>query len=269
MTTISLPNIVQQKLAAFEKLEPEFERCFQFLEEMHGQKRFSVIPVEYTVRYLHALWVGECKTCLLSVSRTVKVYEGRLSLELLRCWQEDGDTASIVGFLTRKLDTLPLEDISRQIQVIQRAHTNDNLAKRLVHGRMVMLNREMNLFRALDRIFALPEDEIRKVVSMACERYGHRPKQIAQQLQELDSPLFAFAPHQVLAQRNMLVMNKVGVNVLSKPGDQPDRRSCRGMSASGALFPPFADHVVAPYLDMTSSNHNNINREALDVVGKL
>ena len=87
MTTVTLPNIVQQKLAAFEQLESEFEQCFQFLEEVHGQKRFSVFPVEYTVRYLHALWVGECKTCLLSVSRTVKVYEGRRSLELLQCFE--------------------------------------------------------------------------------------------------------------------------------------------------------------------------------------
>src|SRR5215469_900629 len=101
MTTNSLSDIVEQKLAAFEKLEPEFEQCFQFLQEVHGQKRFATFPVESTVRYLHALWVAECKTCLLSVLRTVKVYEGRLSLELLRRWQQDGDTASVVDFLFR------------------------------------------------------------------------------------------------------------------------------------------------------------------------
>ncbi len=262
MATISPPNIVQQKLAAFEQLEPEFEQCFQFLEEVHGQKRFSVFPVEYTVRYLHALWIAECKTCLLSVAKTVKVYEGRLSLELLQHWQEDGDTASIVGFLTRKLDTLPLEHISRQIQIAQRVHMNENLAKRLVQGRMIMINRGINLFRALDSIFALSEDEIQHAVSMACERYRHRPEQITQQLQELDSPLFAFVPHQVLAQRNMLVMNKLGVSILSQPGDQPDQRPQR-VSASTAPLPPFAEHVVRPYLDMTSPNHNNMNRGAL------
>ena len=267
MATISLPNIVQQKLAAFEQLEPEFEQCFQFLEEVHGLKRFSVFPVEYTVRYLHALWMGECKTCLLSVARTVKVYEGRLSLELLQHWQEDGDTASVVGFLTRKLDTLPLEDISRQIQIAQRVHRNDNLAKRLVYGRMIMLNRGMNLLRALDSIFALSEDKIQYAVSMACERYGHRPAQITQQLQELESPLFAFAPHQVLAQRNMLVMNKLGVSILSQSQDQPDQRSPH-VSNLTALLPPFAEHIVQPYLDMTSSNHNNMDRGAFDIVGK-
>jgi hypothetical protein len=269
MATISPPNIVQQKLAAFEQLESEFEQCFQFLEEVHGRKRFSVFPIEYTVRYLHALWIGECKTCLLSVARTVKVYEGRLSLELLQHWQEDGDTASVVGFLTRKLDTLPLEHISRQIQVAQRVHMNDNnLAKRLVHGRMIMLNRGMNLLRALDSIFAIPEQEIQHVVSIACEQYGHRPAQITQQLQELESPLFAFAPHQVLAQRNMLVMNKLGVSILSRPEDQPDQHH-RRVSNSTALLPPFAEHVVRPYLDMTSPNHNNMNRGAFDIVGRL
>jgi len=270
MATISPPNIVQQKLAAFERLESEFEQCFQFMEEVHGQKRFSVFPVEYTVRYLHALWVGECKTCLLSVARTVKVYEGRLCLELLQRWQKDGDTASVVDFLTRKLDTLPLADISRQIQVMQRVHTNDKLTKRLVCGRLMMLDRGMNLFRALDSIFALPEEELQHVVSMACERYGHRLNQIAQQLQELDSPLFAFVPHQVLAQRNMLVMNKVGINVLSKPEDHPDRRSWfRSTSTSGAMFSPFAELVVQPYLDMTSPNHNSIKRDVVDIVGEL
>jgi hypothetical protein len=261
MTTVSISDIVQQKLAAFEKLEPEFGQCFQFLAEVHGQKRFAFFPVKYTVSYLHALWVAECKTCLLSVSKTVKVYEGRLSLELLQHWQEEGDTASVVEFLIRKLDMLPLGDISRQIQVLRRAHTNDNLVRRLVHGRMVMLNRGMNLFQALDSIFALSEDELQKVVSVACEKSEHRPQQIVQQLQEMDSPLYAFVPHPVLARRNMLAMNKLGVSVLSQPTDQPDWRSWR-VSNSTAPLSPFAEHIVRPYLDMTSANHNNINRGA-------
>jgi hypothetical protein len=269
MTTISPPNIVQQKLAAFERLEPEFEQCFQFLEEVHGQKRFEVFPVEYTVCYLHALWVGECKTCLLSVARTVKVYEGRLSLQLLQRWQEDGDTTSVVDFLTHKLDTLPLAYISRQIQELQRAQMNDNLAQRLVHGRIVMLNRGLNLFRALDSIFALPEEKLHDIVSVACEQYGHRPDHITRQLQELDSPLFAFVPHRVLAQRNMLVMNKLGVSVLSQE-DHPDRRSLfKRTNSSDATYRPFAEQVVQPYLDMTSPDHNNIKRIPISTVEKL
>ena len=266
MTTISLPTIVQQKLAAFERLEPEFEQCFQFLQEVHGQKRFSVFPIAYIVRYLHALWVAECKTCLLSVSRTVKVYEGRRSLELLQHWQEDGDTASVVGFLSHKLDMLPLEAISRQIQATQRSRANSNLTRRLIYGRMVMLNRGINLFHALDSVFALPEEELQMVVSVACEQYRHYPSQITQQLQEMDSPLFAFVPHRVLAERNMLVMNRLGVSVLSQPEDQPDRRSWRRCTST-VLFPPFAEQVVQPYVDMTSLNHNNINRDVLNSAG--
>jgi hypothetical protein len=192
----------------------------------------------------------------------VKVYEGRLSLELLQSWQEDSDTASVVEFLIHKLDMLPLEGISRQIQMVQRTHMNDKLARRLVHGRMVMLNRGMNLFQALDSIFALPEEELQNAVSVACEKLGHRPEQIVQQLRELNSPLFAFVPHQVLARRNMMVMNKLGVSVLSQPADQSDWRSWR-VSNSTAPFSPFAEHIVQPYLDMTSPNHNNMKREAL------
>jgi hypothetical protein len=198
----------------------------------------------------------------LSVAKTVKVYEGRLCLELLKLWQQDGDTASVVDFLYRKLDMLPLSDISRRIQVMRREHMNDHLVKRLVHGRMVMLNCSMNLFHALDSIFALPEEELQHIVSQVCERYGHHPRQIAQQLQEMDSPLFAFVPHPMLAQRNMLVMNKLGVGILSQLEDPPSLRS-QPLGSSDTLLPPAALWVVQPYLDMTSPHHNNINRETL------
>jgi hypothetical protein len=255
MATISLSDIVQQKLAAFERLEPEFEQCFRFLEEVHGQKRFSIFPVTYTVQYLHALWIAECKTSLLSVAKTVKVYEGRQCLELLQHWQQENDTASVVRFLSRKLDMLPLADISLQVQEVQHAQTDSNMARRLVHGRMVMLNRGMNLLLALDAIFSLPEDKLHEVVSSACEQYGHQPEQIVQQLQEMDSPLFTFVPHQVLAQRNMLVMNRLGMDVSSQPADQPKQRSWR-VDTSTMLLPPFAEHVVQPYLEMTSLNFN-------------
>ena len=260
MTTTSLPNIVQQKLATFEQLEPEFKQSFRFLEEVHGQKRFTLFPVDYTIRYLHALWIAECKTCLLSVAKTVKVYEGRECLQLLLHWQQEGDTASVVGFLSRKLDMLPLTDISQQVQEAQRAQMDSNLVKRLVHGRTVMLNRGMNLLRALDNIFSLPEDELHEAVSKACEQYGHQPSQITQQLQDMDSPLFAFTPHQVLAQRNMLVMNELGANVSFQPVDQPNQRSQR-VDTPTILFPPFAEQVIQPYVEMTSVSYNNVKQD--------
>jgi len=42
------------------------------------------------------LWICECKTSLLSVSKTVKEYEGAVCLQLLRRWQEEEDTADVV-----------------------------------------------------------------------------------------------------------------------------------------------------------------------------
>jgi hypothetical protein len=59
-------------------------------------------------------------------------------------------------------------------------------------------------------------------------------------------------------------MNKLGVSVLSQLVDQPDLRSWRA-SSSTVPFAPFAEQVVQPYLDMTSLNHNNMDRDVLPV----
>lgn len=136
-TIVMVPQLVQQKLQAFECLEPEFENCFLFVQDMHGQKRFSSLSVASTVRYLHALWICECKTCLLSVAKTVKEYEGQLCLQLLRNWQEKGNTADVVSFLQRKLDMLPLADITRQIHEALHVSADERFAQRLMHGRAV------------------------------------------------------------------------------------------------------------------------------------
>ena len=89
---VSLAALVAEKLAAFERLQPEFEESFQYLQDMQGQQRFAEVPVASTVRYLHALWVCERKDYLLSVPRTMGRYEGRRALEVLRDWQA-GETA--------------------------------------------------------------------------------------------------------------------------------------------------------------------------------
>src|SRR5689334_2963105 len=191
-TIVMVPQLVQQKLQAFERLEPEFEDCFLFVQDVHGQKRFSSFPVTYTVRYLHALWICEYKTCLLSVPKTVKEYEGQLCLQLLRNWQEKEDTADIVDFLHRKLDMLPLADITRQIHEALHTSTNTRLAQRLMHGRTVLLNRGINLMQALDAIFALSEDALLMNVREACTQYGHLPEQIVLQLEEMQLPLYSF-----------------------------------------------------------------------------
>lgn len=257
---VETQTIVEQKLAAFNRLQPEFEACFQFIEDVHGQKRFPVFSVADIVYYLHALWIGECKTLLLSVSKTVKEYEGRLCLDLLQNWQQEGDTADVVVFLQRKLDMLPLADITRQIHEATHVHGKDDLSQRLLHGRTIMLNRGINLMTMLDTLFSLPEEELAQAIHKACEQYHHLPAQITQQLAEMDTPLYAFVPHQSLAQRNMTVMNKLGVNVIQRPADLPGQRSWRVMEPTEPLS-PFAEQVVPGYQELVTPTHNNVKED--------
>ncbi len=65
--TLAGEKLAEQKLAAFGRLQPEFEASFRFIQEVHGQKRCAAFPVTETVHYLHALWICECKDRLLSV----------------------------------------------------------------------------------------------------------------------------------------------------------------------------------------------------------
>src|SRR5947209_10538908 len=116
MTTASTTtDLVNQKLQAFEQLQAEFEASFRFVQQVHGQQRFASFPVADSVRYLHALWVCECKDRLLGIFKNIQRYEGHYCLELLRKWQQEQDTASVVAFLDRKLDMLPFADLTRQL----------------------------------------------------------------------------------------------------------------------------------------------------------
>ena len=252
------PELVKQKLEAFERLQDEFEASFHFVQNVHGQQRFASFPVADTVRYLHALWACECKDRLLSIYKNILRYEGSYCLELLRRWQE-GETAGVVEFLNRKLDMLPFGDITRQVHEARYQYKNDGLARRLEHGRLVLLNRGMNLMQALDAIFAMPEDELVREVQGASAQYGHRPGQVEKQLAEMESPLYAYVPHQLLARRNMAVMNKLGVNVISRPAGLPGERSGRVL---GPTEPPgpFAELVVEDYVVLTLPDHNNVLR---------
>ncbi len=252
-----MQSIVEQKLAAFDRLQSEFEACFQYIENVHGQKRFAVFLVADIVYYLHALWIGECKTSLLSVAKTVKEYEGRWCLDLLLKWQQEGDTGSVVAFLQRKLDMLPLAAITQQIHEANRAQTKDGLAQRLLHGRNIMLNRGINLMTMLDTLFALSEEELALAVRYACEQYGHLPEQIAQQLAAMETPLYSFIPHQSLAQRNMIVMNKLGVDGAQKRSELPGQRSWRVLEPKEPLS-PFAEQVVPGYQELVAPVHNNV-----------
>lgn len=257
--TEELANVIEQKLTAFAAMQQEFEASFRFLQDMHGQKRFESFVVADAVRYLHARWICERKGRVLSIAKTTKEYEGALCLKLLQQWQE-GDTASVVDFLSRRLDMLPLADITRQMYEIQQEQRNDRLLERLVHGRLVMLNRGMNLMHLLDTLFVLSEEELLQAVRDACVQYGHTPEQIIQQLQEMDSPLYSYVPHQSLAQQNMLVMNAMTVDVMILPDDAPEQRSWRVMPPTEPNS-PLAEHVVEGYQELVSPTHNNKNAD--------
>ncbi len=174
---ITAQELVKQKLAAFERMQPAFEEYFPFVQQVHGQQRFAEFPVASTVRYLHALWVCERKDRLLSIYKNIERYEGTYCLQLLRNWQK-GETADVVDFLQRKLDMMPFADLTRQVHEAKSHHKGDGLAHRLIDGRKVLLNRGINLMQAFDAIFALPEERLIDEVRVACAQYEHRPEQI-------------------------------------------------------------------------------------------
>ena len=143
-TSTTTQELIQQKLAAFEQIEAEFSTSFRFKQDVHGQKRFSSFPLDYSVRYLHALWVCECKDRLLSIYKNITRYEGERCLELLRGWQE-GNSADVVEFLQQKLDMLPFGELTRQYHHALQEGGEYGLAQRLEHGRAILLNRGINL----------------------------------------------------------------------------------------------------------------------------
>lgn len=251
MAAISgLPPIVAQKLEVFEQLQDEFESSFRYVQAMHGQQRFKEVPLSNTIRYLHALWVCECKDRLLSIPKTIKRYEGLLCLELLRGWQEDVQgTASVVAFLHRKLDMMPFADLTRQIYIARRDTQDESLAKRLTYGRGVLLNRGMNLMAALDAIFALPEEGLSEMVRDSCQKLGHTPEQISHQISLMKTPLYAYVPHQMLAKTNMRLMNRLGIEVLPESTERPEKHS--GIVAKGKA--PYAVTVISGYQELSSS----------------
>ena len=259
-STLTAEKLAKQKLQAFERLQAEFEASFQFVQEVHGQRRFSTFPVLETVHYLHALWVCECKDRLLSIYKNIERYEGRYCLDLLWRWQEE-DTTDVIAFLHAKLDGFPFVELTQQIMDAKSSRSaDDGLVRRLIHGRQILLNRSMNLMQALDAIFSLREEDLKFEVRDACAIFGHTHSQIEQQLAEMEDPLYSYVPNQLLAQRNMLVMNKLGVNVMTFPTDRPGERSWK-VEASTEPMPSFAMHTIDGYLELTSPTHNNPKRD--------
>ena len=251
----AMPAVIAEHLAAFERLQPEFAASFQYVQEVQGQHRFPTFPIEASVRYLHALWVCACKDRLLSVPKTRERYEGQRCLDLLERWQT-GDHAGVVAFLQRKLETLPLADITRQIQVQRRDEGARVLVERLEQGRRVLLNRGMNLLQALESIWTLHEQRLLDEVRAACVHYGHQPEQIRQQRLDLEAARTAFVLHPALAQRNIRVMDQLGVQLATAVPDQPGQRSWR-VATQTMPGGPYAEQVIRGYGALTSPWQNN------------
>jgi hypothetical protein len=55
----------------------------------------------------------------------------------------------------------------------------------------------------------------------------------------------------------MLVMNKLGVNVMTLPTDRPGERSWK-VSAPTEPMPSFAVNMIEGYQELVSPSHNNI-----------
>ncbi len=218
-------DLAERKLEAFARIEKEFIASFRFVEEIHGQRRFIAVPVADTARYLHALYICECKDHLLSVPHTARRYEGARCLELLRDWQE-GHAAGVVAFIYERLDGQPFGELSQQIEeAAQTGHAQ--LASRLLSGQAVLLNRLFTLAYALDAIFALEPEQLRAEVRAACKRLGHTRDEINRQLTDMRSDLYTYAPHPALARRNMIVMNGIGLRLTDVDGERPGERTDR------------------------------------------
>jgi hypothetical protein len=246
----AVPEIVARKLEALEALEPKFAASFRYVQEVQGLVRLDPFPIAATVGYLLALAVCDAKDRLLSVPRTIARYDGPTCLELLAAWQQSGASALVVAFLHRRLDALPFADLTRQIEAARRNATDATLLAHLEHGRAILLNRGYNLLRALEPIFALAPDEVAYLVRDACTEHYATPARLAQRRAALDDPLYAYLRHPALAQRNMQLMDRVGVATVPGAHHPP-------LAAPETVARPYAEHVISGYVSLTSPRHNN------------
>ncbi len=246
--------LARRKLDAFARIEEDFAASFRFVQEVHGQRRFKTFPVADSVRYLHALYVCECKDRLLSIPKNIQRYEGAYCLELLRVWQR-GETADVVAFIHRKLDRMPFAELTQEIEAAARAG-DAALARRLTSGRMVLLNRNINLSHALEAIFALDHERLLAKVRTACARYGHTPDEIDRQQHELRSDLYGYAPSAALARRNMLLMNQLGPQVMDADGDRPGERTYRVQPPTSPVR-SYAESAIPGAMTLTCMTWNN------------
>jgi hypothetical protein len=261
--------LAEQKLAAFVQIEPEFILHFQFLQDVHGQRRFPSLAINDLISYLHSLWICECKDRLLSVPQTIERYNGMLSLSLLRAWQVDEALASVIAFLESRLDMQPFAMIGRQIDNTERDGYDATYLARLRHGRTILLNRSMNFLHLLDALFTPTHAQLMAEVREICLARQLTPEQIDVYLTSLQSNVYQFAPHPLLAQRNMQIMNQLGAAVTTNADDLPGHRTQRIRSPLSP-HPSYAEIPIAAYTDLGSVMYNNIaNHRFTDVADGL
>lgn len=111
--------------------------------------------------------------------------------------------------------------------------------------------------QALESIVTLPKDALMHEVRTACIQYGHTPRQIEQQSATAADLCSSYAPHQLLAQRTMLVMNQMAKDIKTLPTDLPGECSWKVVAPiepSGS----FAASVIGTYLELLAPTHNNL-----------
>ena len=123
------------------------------------------------------------------------------------------------------------------------------MAAGLVHGRFVLLTRGMNLMQALDAMFSLQENDLIREIQSLRAHFGHHRSQIEKQLAQVEDPLSSYVPHQLLAQRNLQVMKKVGIHVMTLSTNLQGERSWTVVAPTNPLR-LFAEHVIRGYLEL-------------------
>lgn len=255
MVPTQIPELIQHKLDAFERIQTDYEHCFRFIQDVHGQKRFDILSLEQIVYYLHALWLCECKDRFLSVYKNIRRYEGDRCLQLLQNWHK-GRSADVVAFVLDKLDMHSFADFTAQLEDARRLGQDAALVCVLEHGRLVLLNRGINLMHMLETMSVHSENDMRDEVCRASEQYGHTPVQIEAQLAVMATPLYAYRPHALLAQRNMTTMNRLGT--VSTPGEDPSCVRSWFLTPADELQAPFAEQVIDGYLPLLAPLYNNV-----------
>ena len=128
--------------------------------------------------------------------------------------------------------------------------------RRLAHGRWVLLNRALNREHALQVIFMFSPDMLKRQVRTACAQYGHTVHEIEAQLASLHTPLYACIRHPALAERNMVLMNDLGVRLTSNIADRPGQRTSR-IQAPTLPHQPYAEQVIGGATTLVSRWSNN------------